>query len=151
MWCGLLRGITACIPAQGRHANSAVQVCVPAPPFTKQVPSASRKQLRQLLALPGLDVNARGPNGRTPTMLAVERGQPGILSDLLATGRVDLAARDNVTGANALLLAARSADAAVLRILLDAGAGGGWGACWVGLLCHGEVRPPSRVPHPRAQ
>ncbi|PRW56961.1 ankyrin repeat domain-containing 50-like [Chlorella sorokiniana] len=87
-----------------------------------QVPSASRKQLRQLLALPGLDVNARGPSGRTPVMLAVERGQPGILSDLLATGRVDLAARDSVTGANAVLLAARSADAAVLRVLLDAGA-----------------------------
>ena len=91
---------------------------------TKQVPSASRKQLRPLLALPLLDLNVRGPNGRTPLMLAVERGQPGILSDLLATGRVDLAARDS-SGATAVLLAARSADAAVLRILLDAGAGAG--------------------------
>ncbi len=94
----------------------------PAPP-TKQVVFASRKQLRQLLALPILDVNMRGANGRTPVMLAVERGQPGILSDLLATGRVDLAARDSVSGATAVLLAARTADAAVLRVLLDAGAG----------------------------
>lgn len=98
--------------------------------LTEQVPSANRKQLRQLLALPGINVNVRGPNGhKTPIMLAVERGQPGILSDLLATGRVDLAARDS-SGATAVLLAARSADAAVLRILLDAGAGAGGGCGW---------------------
>lgn len=85
--------------------------------------AASAKKLRPLLALPGLDVNARAADGRTPLMLAVETPQLGaIVADLLATGRADLEARDS-GGRTAALLAARAGLAPVLRPLMDAGAG----------------------------
>lgn len=98
-----------------------------------QAPSASRKQLRQLLALPGLDFNARAPaTGRTVLMLLAEGRRALLVGDLLAyaaAGRVDLEARD-ASGATALLLSARAGDGIALRALLDAGAGAvvGWGA-----------------------
>ncbi|KAL4452217.1 hypothetical protein ABPG75_007879 [Micractinium tetrahymenae] len=90
-----------------------------------QAVSASRKQLRQLLALPGLDLNARDPaTGRTPLMLLAEGRRTLLVGDLMAyaaAGRVDLEARD-AAGATAALLAARAGDGVALRALLDAGA-----------------------------
>ncbi len=97
-----------------------------------QAGSASRKQLRQLLALPGLDLDVRCPaTGRTPLMLMAESRRAALVSDLLAyaaAGRVDLEARDG-SGATALLLAARAGDGASVQALLHAGAGeasAGW-------------------------
>lgn len=104
------------------HAQLMARSC-PTPP-APQVSRASRKQLRLLAALPGLDLNARDPlTGRTPLMLAAERGDPGIAQDLLGTGQADVGARD-ARGATAALLAARAGQGATLRVLLSAGAGG---------------------------
>lgn len=93
-----------------------------------QAASASRKQLRQVLALPGLDLNARDPaTGRTPLMLLAEARRALAVGDLLAyaaAGRVDLGARDS-SGATAVLLAARAGDGVALQALLHAGAGAG--------------------------
>lgn len=63
--------------------------------------------------------------GRTPLMLMAESRRAALVSDLLAyaaAGRVNLEARD-VSGATALLLAARAGDGASVQALLHAGAG----------------------------
>ena len=87
-----------------------------------QVHAGSRKQLRQVLALPGLDINPRDACARTPLMLAAGKRQVALVQDILATGRAEVDARDS-SGCTAALMAARAGDAAVLRVLVEAGAG----------------------------
>ena len=81
-----------------------------------QLQSGSVKQLRRLLALPGLDVNVReAASGLTPLMLATSRRQSVLVQALLATGRVDVGMADN-GGTTALLMAAQAGDCATMHI-----------------------------------
>lgn len=96
-----------------------------------------RKQLRLLVSVPGLNLNAADPaSGRTALHAAVERRQPAVLRELIAAGaggRLDLEARDG-QGVSAALLAARTPGGGdALRELLAAGAGA-WGAPRLALL-----------------
>lgn len=82
-------------------------------------------------------------------MLAVDRPQlQATVADLLGTCRVQLKARDS-RGCTALLLAARSAEAKVLQLLLDAGAGEP-GLLAAALLCAGWRAAVRRTWHVHA-
>ncbi|GAB4819010.1 hypothetical protein N2152v2_006056 [Parachlorella kessleri] len=86
------------------------------------VRSSTAKAVRQLLLVPGLDLNkGNARTGSTPLMAAVERRQLALLTALLDTQQVSLDAVDN-RGATALLHAARKHDMAAMRLLLAVGA-----------------------------
>ncbi|MBW9070162.1 ankyrin repeat domain-containing protein [Agrobacterium pusense] len=69
----------------------------------------------------GADVNARGPDGFTPLMIASALGQAQAVALLLTAG-ADVLAADPRMGATALHKAAQSGSADVIEILLDNGA-----------------------------
>jgi ankyrin repeat protein len=91
-------------------------------PLLAAAAAGTRKQLRQVLQLPGMDAGVRDGAGRTALLLAAARQQPALVAELVGSGRVDVAARD-AAGCTAVLLAARAGCAAVLRVLVEAGAG----------------------------
>lgn len=69
----------------------------------------------------GADVNARGPDGLTPLMIASALGQAQAVALLLTAG-ADVLTADPRMGATAIHKAAQSGSADVIGILLDHGA-----------------------------
>jgi hypothetical protein len=83
------------------------------------ISSGDFKQVNGVLAA-GADVNAKGPQGKTPLMIASEAGNVEILK-LLLTRNPALNAKDE-KGFTALMLAAKSGHLEIVRLLVAAGA-----------------------------
>jgi len=77
----------------------------------------------ELLIDAGADVNVVGGEGDTPLRWAVQSGDVELARVLIERGAVrDIDVGGGVTGMNALGIAARRLDAAMVRLLLEAGA-----------------------------
>src|SRR4051812_19786665 len=67
----------------------------------------------------GANVNARGPDGLTPLMVAAGRANPALVRTLLARG-ADALAVEPGAGNSVLHVACQGGSAEVVRLLLDA-------------------------------
>ncbi len=68
-----------------------------------------------------VDVDARDEDGRMPLLWAAREGHEAVVKQLLATGKVDTNARDDVYGWTPLLWAAEEGHEAVVKLLLATG------------------------------